>query len=184
MQPKVAMTAIFIFFICCISICYAGELYQAEVVKLSDADSMWVRINGMKVKLNVLGIDAPEEYKSRKMRRDARRCHMTRKHIRRLGRIATAYARSILSKGEKVKIKIHKEIYKVGEKEIYGLLFLPDEHSYGEEIVKEGYACVSDELEEEELSRLKELLQEAKKNKRGLWNKYYKEMNCLCKQGK
>ncbi len=177
MQQKVVIIAILIILFSCFPMCYGGELYQAEVIKISDADSIWIRMNGRKIKLNIAGIDAPEEFKSRKMRMDSKRCHISRKRIRKLGRMATNYARSILNKGEMVKI----EIYNKGEKEIYGVLFLPDGQSYGEEIVRQGYACVSGESKEKELQNLRELLYRAKENKKGLWDKYYKEVDCLCK---
>ena len=105
MQQKVVIIAILIILFSCFPMCYGGELYQAEVIKISDADSIWIRMNGRKIKLNIAGIDAPEEFKSRKMRMDSKRCHISRR----------------------------------------------------------------------------ELLYRAKENKKGLWDKYYKEMDCLCK---
>jgi len=181
MQQKIPAIAIIIIILIFLApFCYGGKLYQAEVVKLSDADSLWIRMNGIKIKLNVAGIDAPEEFKSRKLRRESRRCHIAQKYIRKLGRIATNYAKSILSKGDVVKI----EIYKREEKGIYGLLFLPDGQCYSEEMVRQGYACVSDDIERKRFYRLEKLFYEAKKNKKGLWNKYYKEMDCLCRQSK
>jgi len=160
-----------------LSICHAEQLKKAEVVKISDGDTIWVRIDGRKVKLNLAGIDTPEEFKSRKLRKDSARCDIAQKYIRRLGRIATRYARSILHRRDKVRIKV----YKRDRKEIYGLLYLPDGTCYNEKMVEEGYACVTDNIEEKELAKLKALLERAKKKKKGLWQKYYKHMDCLCR---
>ena len=178
MQQRMILIAISIFLTLLVSICNAGELYQAEIIKISDADSIWIRMQGIKTKLNVIGIDAPEEFKSRKLRRDSKRCHIAQKHIRKLGRIATRFARSILSKGEIVKIKI----YKRGKRQMYGAIYLSNGRYYSEELVRQGYACVSDGVEKKELNKLKELLDKAKKGKKGLWKKYSKIMECLCGQ--
>ena len=90
------------------SICYGAGLQNVELIRISDADSFWIRWQGRKVKLIVIGVDAPEEFKSRKLRMDSKRCHISQKHIRRLGRRATSFAKSILHKGQLLKVEIIK----------------------------------------------------------------------------
>ena len=54
--------------------------------------------------------------------------------------------------------------------------------SYARIRVKEGYACVSQEgLDDKTIERLRTLLSEAKKKKKGLWKDFSKIMNCLCR---
>ncbi|RLB11319.1 MAG: hypothetical protein DRG27_01415 [Deltaproteobacteria bacterium] len=158
---------------------YAGtRLKEAKLIKFSDADSMWILMDGRKIKFIVVGIDAPEEFKSRKLRMDSKRCHIAQKHIRRLGRRATSYAKSILPEGSVIKISIYRQ----EKTKVYGSIYMPDGSLYAEKLIKEGYACVSQEgLDDKTIERLKTSLSEAKKKKKGLWKDFSKIMNCLCK---
>jgi len=177
MQRIKILALIFVLFI--LTPCYAEELYNAIFVKFSDADSMWIWNEEMgKIKIIIAGIDAPEAFRSRKLRMDSKRCKISQRRIRVLGRRAIIYARSVLKRGEKIKIKI----YKRERDKIYGSIYLPDGSLYAERIVGAGYACVSGDLiDKREMEKLEKSLIEAKKKKKGLWKKYYKIMDCLCK---
>ncbi|MCD6398951.1 MAG: thermonuclease family protein [Candidatus Aenigmarchaeota archaeon] len=142
-------------------------------------------MQGQRVKLRLLGIDTPEKFKSRKLARDARECGVSQGYMKNLGQEATHYAKSLLHKGQKVKVVVYGRGY-------YGrtlaLIYLPDGTCYNERIVADGYACVykyyghkSRELPWDEWFRLNQLLEEAKKNRRGLWGKDYRVMECLCR---
>ncbi len=170
---------ILILILCILSPCYGEELYNAIFVKFSDADSMWIWNEEMgKIKIIIAGIDAPEAFRSRKLRMDSKRCKISQKRIRVLGRRAIIYARSILKRGEEIKIKI----YKKERNRIYGSIYLSDGGLYAERIVGAGYACVSGNLiDQKEMEKLKKALIEAKKEQKGLWKKYYKIMDCLCR---
>jgi len=176
MKWLIHIIVIFSFLLCCV--CYADQLYEVEVVKISDGDSIWIRMQGIKIRVELAGIDTPEEFKIRKLRMDAARCKRAQKHVRKLGRIATRYARRLLHKRDKVSIKVYKRV----RNQVWALLYLQDGTCYNEKMVKEGYACVSNDIvEEKELLKLKKLLEEAKQKRKGLWKKYYKRMSCLCK---
>jgi micrococcal nuclease len=158
---------------------YAEEpIKEVKLIRFSDADSMWILVDGRRLKLIVAGIDAPEEFRSRKLRMDSKRCHISQKHIRRLGRRATSYARSILSEGKTIKVRLYRQ----EDTKVYGSIYLTDGSLYSEKLVKEGYACVSPgDINEKILNRLRSLLSEAKKKKKGLWKDFYKIMDCLCR---
>ena len=57
--------------------------YQAVILKISDGDTVWVKMHGKRVKLRLLGIDTPEEYPSRKMDKDIEMCHTTKANTQR-----------------------------------------------------------------------------------------------------
>lgn len=167
------------------SLSFAQFSYQATILKVSDGDTVWVLMDGRRVKLRLLGIDTPEKFKSKKLARDAQECGVSQGYIKNLGQEATHYAKSLLHKGQKVGVVV----YGTGH---YGrtlaLIYLPDGTCYNERIVRDGYSCVykyrgqkSKELPQDEWVRLNQLLEEARKNHVGLWGKYYNVMECLCR---
>ncbi|NIA09372.1 MAG: hypothetical protein GWP10_06505, partial [Nitrospiraceae bacterium] len=67
-------------------------------------------------------------------------------------------------------------------------VILPNGTDYNEQEVADGYACVykyhgrkSKELSEVEWERLNKLMDNARRNRLGLWGKYPGIMECLCK---
>ena len=178
-MQRIGNNFVFLFVLLLLGLAYAeGTVKEVKLIKFSDADSMWILMNGRKVKLIVAGIDAPEEFRSRKLRMDSRRCHVAQKYIRRLGRRATFYARSILSEGSIIKIRVYRQ----EGTEVYGSIYLPDGSLYAEKLVRQGYACVlPDGLDDKTIERLRALLSKAKKEKKGLWKDFSKIMSCLCR---
>ncbi|CAD7775187.1 hypothetical protein DMNBHIDG_01077 [Candidatus Methanoperedenaceae archaeon GB37] len=49
------------------SLSFAQFSYQATILKVSDGDTVWVLMDGRRVKLRLLGIDTPEKFKSKKL---------------------------------------------------------------------------------------------------------------------
>ncbi len=159
--------------------------YKAAVFKVTDGDTIWVKIHHKRVKLRLLGIDTPEEYYSKKMLKDVRMCHTKYKKMRKLGLLATKHTRTMLYKGEHVTVRTNGKGY-------YGrtlaFIILPDGTNYNEKEVADGYACVykwhghkSRELSEKEFKKLEGLMEKAKEGKKGLWKTDKKVMECLCK---
>ena len=173
-----------LFIVLAFSLSSFSASYEAVITKISDGDTVWVKADHERVKLRLLGIDTPEEYPSRKMSRDIRRCHTSYEKMKRLGLLATKHAETMLYKGENVSIETFGKGY-------YGrtlaFVILSDGTNYNEQEVADGYACLykyrghkSRELSWTEWKRLNRLLDTAKKNKLGLWGKYPKIMKCLC----
>jgi len=161
---------------------FAQESYFATVLQVCDGDTIWVLINNQKIKLRLIGIDTPEKFQSKKLKREAKACHVNPKYMREFGRIATEYAKKLLHKKEKIKVVIYGYGY-------YGralaLVYLADGSCYNESIIRDGYACVyerSKELPPEILERFLSLEKEAKEKRRGLWGKDYYLMKCLCEK--
>jgi len=166
------------------SICLSAS-YYAIVLKVSDGDTVWVLMNGKKVKLRLLGIDTPEKFSCRKLERDAAVCGVKQGRVKNLGQLATHHAKELLKKGQKVTVIVRGYGY-------YGrplaVIILPDGTNFNETMVKGGYACVykyhghkSKELSWKEWERLNQFLKQAKKYRRGLWAVDYRLMECLCR---
>ena len=175
---------VFFLFLSLFSLTSFAGTYQATITKITDGDTVWVKMHHKRVKLRLLGIDTPEEYYSKKMLKDVRMCHTKYKKMRKLGLLATKHAKTMFYKGEKIKVITKGKGY-------YGrtlaFIILPDRTNYNEREVADGYACVykwhghkSKELSEEEFKKLEGLMEKAKEKKRGLWGIDKEVMECLC----
>ncbi len=111
------------------------------VIKITDGDTLWVRYEGQREKLKLIGIDSPESKLNRKARKDAKRSGQDVETIIALGKRATEYVSSRVKLGIKVKIE-----FDVEQRDTYGRLlgyvYLPNGKMLNEEIVKAGYANV------------------------------------------
>ncbi|AMM40850.1 endonuclease [Candidatus Desulfofervidus auxilii] len=183
---KVSLIALLVFTISLLpAFIHAQQRHVATILKISDGDTIWVLMNREKVKLRLIGIDTPEKFSSKKLECEAAECQVSLGYMKSLGQMVTHYAKTLLHRGQKVKLVIYDRGY-------YGraltLIYLPDGTCYNERIVADGYACVykyrghkSRELPWDEWFRLNQLLEEVKENRRGLWEGNYKVMECLCR---
>lgn len=163
---------------------FAGQ-FKATVTKITDGDTVWVKMHGKRVKLRLLGIDTPEEYHSKKMTKDLKRCGISYQEMRDLGLAATEHAKTMLYKGQNVTIQTFGKGY-------YGrtlaFVILPDGTNYNEREVADGYSCVykyrghkSRELSQTEFDELNSLLNQAREQRKGLWGNNFSVMQKLCK---
>ena len=180
---KLALLLLFVIYVPSSSVS-AQERWNAVVVKITDGDTVWVSVNSRRVKLRLLGIDTPEKYKGRKLRKDAARCGISQAAMVRLGKEATQEAKTMLYRGERVQVAVYGRGY-------YGrtlaLIYLPDGSCYNDRMVAQGYACVyryhghkSRELPWDEWKRLNKELKDAEVNRRGLWREHFNTMRVLC----
>jgi len=158
---------------------------KARVLRIIDGDTFLVLLHGKREKVRLLGIDTPEKYWSRKLKKQARRCGVREGRISGLGIRATRYAKGLIHKGDKIYLEARgRDRYK----RLLVFVYLKDGSCYNERIIADGYACVykyrgkkSRQLSWEEFLSLTKLLNEAKAHKRGLWKIDFEVMNCLCK---
>ncbi len=152
-----------------------GE-YIAKVEKIADGDTLTVRLeDGRKAKLRLLWIDTPEKNEGYKLLRDVEKCGTSKRRMREAGQKATAYAKRNFHKGDRVKVKIEGQGH---FKRYLALIWNKKGELYNEEIIKDGYACIYRKAKYPKY--LEDLLEDAKKHRRGLWKDYYDIMNCLC----
>ena len=158
---------------------------KARVLRIIDGDTFLVLLHGKREKVRLLGIDTPEKYWSRKLKKEARRCGVREGRISRLGIRATKYAKGLIHKGDQIYLEIRGRGH-YGR--ILAFVYLKDGSCYNERVIGDGYACVykyrgrkSRQLSWDEFFKLIRLLNDAKAHKRGLWKTDFELMNCLCK---
>ncbi|NPB05417.1 MAG: thermonuclease family protein [Aquificae bacterium] len=151
------------------------EAFKAKVIRVSDGDTLVVETeDGQQVKIRVVGIDTPEKFVTAKLKKDAAECGVSPELMSLLGKEASKHAHEYLEPGKTVLVVPEGQ----GK---YGRLIariVVDGKDYGLQMIKEGYSCV---YEQSAPPEYKEALEEAKKNRAGLWKDYYEVMECLCK---
>ena len=93
------------------SMAYAGQFQQGTILKITDGNTLWVRLAGQKTKLRLLDIDTPEKYSGKKLTRDATHCGVSEKYMASLGRRATRHAKKLVHVGDAVQVDIRGHGY-------------------------------------------------------------------------
>lgn len=136
------------------------------VVRVVDGDTFEL---SDKSRVRLLGIDTPEVHDSEKLERDAESSGQDVKTIKRLGKIASDYVKSIVE-GKRVRLERDP---KNDDKDKYGRLlryvYLEDGTCINAKIIKDGYAQVFDKFEISKIDEFRKLQKEARENNRGLW---------------
>jgi len=135
------------------------------IKRVVDGDTILLE-TGERVRL--IGIDTPEMHESDKLYRDAKRTKQDITTIQKLGRRAYAFTKN-LAEGKRVSLE-----FDVEKHDRYGRLlayvYLKDGTFVNAEIVKEGYASLMTYPPNVKYADLfLRLSQEARQNKRGLW---------------
>ena len=148
----------------------ASELPHAHenllVERAVDGDTLKL---GTGERVRLIGIDTPEMHESEKLYRDAARTHQDVRTIQALGRRAYEFTRSLVE-GKLVRLE-----FDVERRDKYGRLlayvYLVNEGTFvNAEIVKQGYASLMTYPPNVKHADLfLKLYQEARENKRGLW---------------
>ena len=152
--------------------------YFCSQFKVLDGDTL--EYEGVRYRL--YGIDAPESYEGKKMGYDAKRCGVTEDDIKDAGYLAKMFLTNLLQNSTQ-KCTIEAK-YKDSYKREVALIYLEDGISLNETLIANGYAIAWDKyIQESELRAYwNSIEQEAAINKKGLWQKYCKLMNCLTKK--
>ena len=106
---------------------YVDKVYDGDTIHLSTGE-----------KVRLIGIDCPESYDNRKLRRDLRRTGESRESMIRRGKAATAFTRALVE---------HKSVYLRYDVERYdrygrtlAYVYLPDGTFVNAEILRHGHA--------------------------------------------
>ncbi|MFC1670590.1 thermonuclease family protein [Spirochaetota bacterium] len=146
-----------------------AQLHKVKVTGIVDGDTITVYYKGKKEKVRLTGIDTPESRYNYKTKRDSERSGQDIKTITRMGKRATRFVKSILRKGDTVKLEFDVEL-----RDRYGRLlayvYLADGRMLNEVIVKSGYASVMTYPPNVKYAdRFVKAYRYARKNKLGLW---------------
>ncbi len=69
----------------------------AEVVRVSDGDTVRILLDGTEESVRLIGVDTPEKFKSAKLTRDAEASPLSETEIQELGEGASAFAEDLLA---------------------------------------------------------------------------------------
>ncbi len=120
-----------------------GEVFLAcEVTKIVDGDTLYCeKSDKNEIKIRLIGIDAPESYKTAKAYRDAERSDKSIEKIKEMGDMSKAYISSTIKTGDRVTLELDVQTEdKYGRTLAY--IYLPDGDMLNELMVKEGFAQV------------------------------------------
>jgi len=70
---KSSIISFIIILFCLPGFVFAGQ-YKETILKITDEDTVWVKMQNKRVKLRLFGVDTPEEYHNKKMNKDLRFC--------------------------------------------------------------------------------------------------------------
>ena len=136
-------------------------------IQIEDGDTLSVPMNGEAKRVQIAGIDAPEDTDNPKMQRDLIRTGMEPDRLLKLGVMSTEYLRRLVRLGAPFTLK-----YQPGKVDRYGRigagLWDSADRSVAESMVKGGYA-VALPGDSEQAKRLNALQAQAKQTDAGLW---------------
>lgn len=142
-----------------------------KIVNVVDGDGMIVEdiFTKEQEEIRLLGIDAPEIKRCRKLKQDEKMLRMPGELLMHLGRISHKYFIDIARRGENVTIAQEKG----KEQDFYGrtlaYVYLKDGTCVNEQMIKEGYAKPFNDYICDELHRYQILNIKAKNKKAGLY---------------
>jgi len=139
----------------------------ADVLVKRVVDGDTLELEG-KERVRLIGIDTPEVHESRKLYRDAQRSGQDAAVIQKMGRRASDFTKNLVE-GKRVSLE-----FDVERKDKYGrtlaYVYLRDGTFVNAEIVKQGYASLMTYPPNVKYADLfLSLYQQARENKRGLW---------------
>ena len=150
-----------------------GAGITAVIEQVEDGDTVVARVDGKSERLQLLGIDAPEDTDNAKLKRDLQVTGLQPEALLQLGDQATQHLRTLLTPGQEVTL-----VGELKQRDRYGripvVLYAAGEQSFNEAMVGDGYAVVLGRypLDARLKARLEALEAEAIAGRRGLWGRY------------
>lgn len=140
-------------------------------IKVEDGDTLIINIKGDVHRIQLSGIDAPEDIDNPKLQHDLKRTGLQKDALLTIGNMATNYLRRLIQSG--ATYTLH---YQARKRDRYGRLsgdLLDDkERSISALMVKNGYAVVARRsIKPQRIQQLKPLQDEALKENKGIWGK-------------
>ncbi|RDH90567.1 MAG: hypothetical protein DIZ77_05025 [endosymbiont of Seepiophila jonesi] len=151
----------------------AAEGQRYKLQKIEDGDTLVVELTGGTERIQLAGIDAPEDTPNPKLQRDAQRTGLSEDVLLSIGDASTSHLKSLVSPGQQVMLSGN-----LNRRDKYGrisLVVLDEQgNSLNEKMVTDGYAVVLNRYPQDSAfrGRLKKMEGEAFDQKRGLWGEY------------
>ena len=135
------------------------------VKRVVDGDTLLLK-NDQRVRL--IGVDTPEVHISEKLYRDAERTHRDIETIRKSGKRASDFVKSLVKPGDRIKLEYDwQKVDKYGR--ILAYVYLEDGRFLNAEIIKQGYGNAYTRFPFKYVDEFRRYEREARENKKGLW---------------
>ncbi len=144
-----------------------------RVLSIEDGDTLLVEMDGRAQRLQLLGIDAPEDVANPKLHRDQQRTGLDADTLLALGRAATRHLESLIAPGQMVKLQGDlRKRDKYGR--IPAIAYDQNGRALNDAMVADGYAVVLGRypLDAETRDSLRRHEKRAIAEGRGLWGTY------------
>ncbi|PCH66210.1 MAG: hypothetical protein COC01_08675 [Bacteroidetes bacterium] len=113
---------------------YINKIIDGDTVEVMNSLSKETKT------IRLLGIDAPETYRSRKLKQDERETHIAGELLIKMGKSSKQYLADLLPIGTQVLIRQELKQQKGFYKRALGYIISPDGYCVNEIMVKDGYA--------------------------------------------
>ncbi len=153
-----------------------GPVVGYPLLEVEDGDTLLLEIGGESVRVQLLGIDAPEDAENPKFKLDLEKTGMQHKQLKQLGSAATGHLQSLVTPGEMVTIQGD-----IREKDRYGRVPAIVSNTGGrvlpDAMVQDGYAIALVPTEQDYAygRRLDRLERFSRKSNNGLWGTHPEE---------
>lgn len=149
----------------------SADTVSCSLLQVEDGDTLVIDLNGTPTRVQLLGIDAPEDVANPKLMRDTGRTGIGADLLLELGRLATRHLQQLISPATKVNVEGDlKRSDKYGR--IPVIVSLPgEEHSLNAAMVRQGYAITlnAPSIADGVLAELLQLEEQARRERTGLW---------------
>ena len=149
----------------------SADTVSCSLLQVEDGDTLVIDLNGTPTRVQLLGIDAPEDIANPKLMRDTGRTGIGADLLLELGRLATRHLQQLISPATKVNVEGDlKRSDKYGR--IPVIVSLPgEEHSLNAAMVRQGYAITlnAPSIADGVPAELLQLEEQARRERTGLW---------------
>ena len=149
----------------------SADTVSCSLLQVEDGDTLVIDLNGTPTRVQLLGIDAPEDIANPKLMGDTGRTGIGADLLLELGRLATSHLRQLISPATKVNVEGDlKRSDKYGR--IPVIVSLPgEEHSLNAAMVRQGYAITLNAplIADGVPAELLQLEEQARREPTGLW---------------
>jgi micrococcal nuclease len=165
-KPRLILFSLLAAFL--VTACTQDSGYIVE--KIEDGDTLIVKINGETQRIQLSGIDAPENADNAKLKLDADRKGVSKEALLEIGMLSASYLKMQVTAGQTVSLQGN-----LGKRDKYGripaIVSTGQCHSLNKRMVEEGYAILLDRypMNEALKEELKVAQEDAKANHKGLW---------------
>ncbi|AKH20466.1 thermonuclease family protein [Sedimenticola thiotaurini] len=154
------------------SISLGEQSSHYPLVAIEDGDTITVQVGEHVKRLQLAGIDAPEDQANPKLSRDLERTGLSSDMLLELGNAATAHLKQLISPGDQIQV-----VGDLTRSDRYGripVFVYKDHHSLNLMMVSDGYAVVLSRatIAEDIKTELTARQQQAQAEKRGLWGSH------------